>query len=283
MRRAESQSSEPMTPVAYEVVRRWQELPDVFSFELAPKDGRAMPRFLPGQFNMLYTFGLGEVPISISSDPADSGRLIHTIRMVGAVTDGLAKLKARDYVGVRGPFGTSWPVDSAEGYDVLVVGGGLALAPLRPAIYQLLGQRERFGRCSILYGARTPKDILFRKELNQWKKSGDLDVLISVESGGSRWWKGAVGHATTLISRAKFRPERTVAFLCGPGDHDAIYGDGPRKARGCEGTDSPIHGASMKCAVGFCGHCQLGPDFICKDGPVLPYTRLEPLLRIREV
>ncbi|MBF0251606.1 MAG: FAD/NAD(P)-binding protein [Alphaproteobacteria bacterium] len=270
-----------MTPAPFRVTARRQDLADTFTIELEAADSPRGFAFRPGQFNMLYHFGVGEVPISISGD-AGAGKLIHTIRDVGAVTHGLSTLKKGDMVGVRGPFGSAWPVDAAEGSDVVIVAGGIGLAPLRPAIQHVLDNRDRYGRFVILYGARSPKDVLYLPELQSWRGRLDTYVDVTVDHAESGW-AGNVGVVTKLIERANFDATHAVAMLCGP-EIMMRFTVAELTARGMDRGD--IHVSmerNMKCAVGHCGHCQFGPKFVCKDGPVFPYGEIEALLKARGV
>jgi NAD(P)H-flavin reductase len=256
-----------------------QETADVFTWALAAPDGFA---FSPGQFDMLYVHGVGEVPISISGDPADPGRLIHTIRAVGTVTRAMARLTAGDAVGMRGPYGRGWPLASARGRDVVFVAGGLGLAPLRPAILQALAHREDHGRVLVLYGARTPEDMIFRAELERWRGRFDCTVEAIVDRAG-RGWRGAVGVVTRLIQEARFDPEGATAFLCGP---EIMMRLGARALVQRGVPAGQVHLSmerSMKCGVGLCGHCQWGPALLCKQGPVYGWSEAERLLGIREI
>jgi NAD(P)H-flavin reductase len=273
-------AAQPMVPRIAHVRRRRHDAPDAWTLELEMADGAPF-QYAPGQFNMLTAFGVGEAAISVSGDPA-AGPLIHTIRDVGPVSRALARLGPGDPIGVRGPFGVGWPMAQAEGRDVVVVAGGLGLAPLRPALYRLLGDRARYGRVALLFGARRPEDILFRHEVETWRGRFDIDVEVTVDHAASAW-HGHVGVVTTLISRLDIDPAKAVAMVCGPEvmmrfvamslvdkglAEDAIYLSMER---------------NMKCAIGHCGHCQLGPTFICRDGPVFTYARLKPLLAVKEL
>jgi NAD(P)H-flavin reductase len=271
----------PMLPQPYRVQRVRQETPDTFTLELEPEKGSRELAFTPGQFNMLYAFGVGEVPISISGDPAKSA-LVHTTREVGTVTRAMRKLKPWDSLGIRGPFGTGWPVTMARGADVVIVAGGIGLAPLRPALYQILAARKYYGKVVLLYGTRTPADILFRRELQQWHSRFDLEVHVTVDRAMGNW-RGNVGVVTSLIARAPFDPHSTLAMVCGP-EIMMRYTVQELERRGVALEN--IHLSmerNMKCAVGWCGHCQFGPTFICKDGPVFRYDRIQTLLAIREI
>ena len=274
--------ADPMLPAPYRIHKRRQELSDTFTLELAPADGSNGALFQPGQFNMLYAFGLGEVPISISGNPAQPAALVHTIRAVGPVTEAMWDLKSGDVLGVRGPFGTAWPVVEAEGSDIVIIAGGIGLAPLRPAIYHVLNRREEYGNVCIYYGARTPEDILYRPELEKWRGQFDLTVDVTVDRATGKWG-GKVGVVTRLVTRGGFDPLQTVALVCGP-EIMMRYAVKSLNQQGVPNDRIYISmERNMKCAIGFCGHCQLGPYFICKDGPVFRFDRIEPLLEIREL
>ncbi|MEW6278272.1 MAG: FAD/NAD(P)-binding protein [Candidatus Eremiobacterota bacterium] len=273
---------DPLLPRLFRVRRRRAELADTFTLDLEPADGGEPLHFQPGQFTMLYRFGVGEVPISISGDPRKSATLVHTIRSVGAVTRSLEKLRRGDLVGVRGPYGTPWPVEPAVGSDLVVVAGGIGLAPLRPALYHFLRHRQKYGRFTLIYGARTPDDLLYRSELESWRSRLDCDVLVTVDRADSSW-RGHVGVVTTLIPRAEFDPSRTVALTCGPEIMMRFVASGLEQ-RGVPRSQVYVSlERNMKCAVGTCGHCQLGPVLICRDGPVFPYDRMARWIATREM
>ncbi len=272
-----------MLPVMLPVKSYKQENSDTFTLVM---DSAAAPsgsfRFLPGQFNMLYVYGVGEVPISISGDPADSKLLTHTTRAVGTVTRALWQLRPGDQLAVRGPYGTPWPVEAALGKDVIFIAGGIGLAPLRPAIYQVLKNRNKFGRMLLLYGARTPDDLLYKKELQQWGARFDFDVFVTVDHAIGAW-KGNVGVVTNLITRAPFDRRNAVAMICGP-EVMMRFCVSELQNRGLSNEEIYVSmERNMKCAVGFCGHCQYGSHFICKDGPVFPYSEIEKLFNIYEI
>ncbi|MDP2948495.1 MAG: FAD/NAD(P)-binding protein, partial [Chloroflexota bacterium] len=259
-----------------------REIHDTFTLELQPADGAGAVPFEPGQFNMLYVFGVGEVPISISGDPADPNTLVHTTRATGTVTEAMRKLKRGDMLGVRGPFGSHWPVVESEGNDVVIVAGGIGLAPLRPALYQLLTHRGKYGKVVLLYGARDPADLLYKRELAQWRAQFDLEVHVTVDRATGTW-RGNVGFVTTLIPRAPFDPQNTVALVCGP-ELMMRFAVMELLKRGVASKNVYVSmERNMKCAIGFCGHCQFGPHFVCKDGPVFSYDRVEPFFGKREV
>ncbi|MBI4388293.1 MAG: FAD/NAD(P)-binding protein, partial [Candidatus Omnitrophica bacterium] len=269
-----TKTENPMVTHPYRITQLRKETQDTFTLELKSENGPFS--FAPGQFNMLYVYGVGEVPISISGDPKEKKVLRHTTRVVGTVTKALRQLKVGDALGLRGPFGSHWPVEKAEGYDVILVGGGIGLAPLRPAIHQLIVNRSRYGRVVLLYGARTPEEILYTRELKTWRAEFDLDVHVTVDRAiGS--WRGNVGVVTTLIPRAPFDPTKAIAMVCGP-EIMMRFTVQELQKRGIP-TDRIYVSMerNMKCATGFCGHCQYGPNFICKDGPVFSFDKIKSI------
>jgi len=273
---------DPMLPQPYRVQRVRREIPDTFTLELGPANGSSIPPFATGQFNMLYVFGVGEVPISISGNPAQPTPLVHTTRAVGTVTKAMRKLRPDDVIGVRGPFGSHWPIEHAQGKDVVIVAGGIGLAPLRSALYQITAQREKYGKVALLYGARTPSDILYQRELEHWRGRFDLEVYVTVDQATGTW-RGSVGVVTKLIPRASFDRENTMALVCGP-EVMMRFTVAELEKRGVASEHIYISmERNMKCAVGFCGHCQYGPHFVCKDGPVFQYSRVHSLFTKREI
>lgn len=268
-----------MLPRRFRVHSRARETPDTVTLALEPLDG-PLPEFSPGQFNMIWAFGIGEVPISISG--SQRGSILHTVRSVGAVTRALCDARPGTMLGLRGPHGTPWGIEDAEGADIVVVAGGIGLAPLRPLIHAVRARRQHFGRLVVLVGARSPDLILFRKELQEWRSSFDVyvDVTVDVAGGG---WRGHVGVVTDLVSRAHFEPSNTVAFICGP-EVMMRFASLALIDRGVAPESIRVSmERNMKCGIGQCGHCQFGAEFVCRDGPVLPYPRVAPLLEIREV
>lgn len=272
---------DPMLPRRFLVRRVRRETEDTFTLELGSMDGGELA-FGSGQFNMLYVFGAGEVPISISGNPSQPSLLVHTTRSVGAVTGAMAALKRGDTIGVRGPFGTRWPIDQSAGSDVLLIAGGIGLAPLRPAVYELISRRDKYGRVVILYGTRSPADILFRKEIEEWRARFDLDVYVTVDRSVGKW-RGNVGAVTTLVPRAPFDPLNTIALVCGP-EVMMRYTVIQLERRGLKAENTYLSmERNMKCAIGFCGHCQWGSSFICKDGPVFRFDRIREVFEKREI
>jgi NAD(P)H-flavin reductase len=238
--------------------------------------------FEPGQFNMLYAFGTGEIPVSLSGDPAEAGPLIHTVRAVGSVSEAITRLRPGDPIGLRGPFGTGWPVRESADCDMLVVAGGLGLAPLRPAIYRLLAERDRYGHVALLYGTRSPADILFRSEIERWRRRLDTAIEVTVDHADIGW-HGHVGVVTKLIERTEFDPDHTVALVCGP-EIMMRFAATALEAAGIPPQRIYLSlERNMKCGIGQCGHCQFGPTLICRDGAVMRYDRVRPLLTVREL
>ena len=270
-------------PAFYRVASRREDTADTVTVELAEPAG-PVQAFAPGQFAMLTALGVGEVPISVSG-LGDSGggrarRLQHTLRAVGAVTRALCAVQPGGLIGVRGPFGAGWDVASAAGRDIVIVAGGIGLAPLRPVVLTALAERSRYGRIVLLAGTRTPGDLLYADELDQWRRDG-VEVAVTVDQADSGW-SGEVGLVTALI-QAGLAPGNTVAFVCGPDimmrvTADALAALGIPAARIRVSLER-----DMRCGAGWCGHCQLGPLLVCRDGPVVGYDRAAPLMRVREL
>ena len=271
--------ADPMASRPFVVRERRQDTRDTATYVLEPVDGRPL-HFSPGQFTMLGLLGVGEVPISISGD-RDSLQLVHTVRDIGGVTHLITQAQVGDHLDVRGPYGTGWQVEDAAGGDVLVVAGGIGLAPLRPVMLELVAHRDRYRRVVLLYGARSPADRLYPGETDQWASQG-ISVQSIVDHGNPDW-PGRVGLVTTLLAGAGVEPSLTLVLVCGPEvmirfvaraliDH----GFAPDRIR-------VSLERNMKCGVGLCGHCQLREFFICTDGPVMPYSVVAPLLAMREV
>ena len=270
-------------PRIYHITKKKKEIRDTYTLELRPQIHASQDvEFFPGQFNMVSAFGVGEVPLSMSGEKTSYGSFTHTVRIVGTVTRALCALEVGNVIGVRGPFGNTWPIEEAKGNDVVVVAGGLGLAPLRPVMYRLLAEREKYGRLSLYYGSRSPEDLLYRKELEEWRGRFDMNVHISVDHAAGAW-RGNVGTVTSMLSRAALNASNTIAFICGPEvmmrftalelmKHgllaDQIYLSMER---------------NMKCAEGICGRCQFGPFFICKDGPVFQYSQIQGWLQKGEI
>jgi NAD(P)H-flavin reductase len=275
-------SAHPYAPRPFVVQSRTQETPDTVTLKLAPRAAGDHLAFKGGQFNMFYVFGVGESAISISGDSSHPEELVHTVRQVGKVTNAITALSPGAVVGIRGPYGRGWPLDSARGRDIIIVAGGLGLPPLRPTLYEIFRRRAEFGRVEIIYGARTPKDLVFYEEVQTWRHRTDLRLQTTVDAAGRDWY-GDVGVVTTRIPDARFDATNTTAFICGP----EIMMKFTAQALVARGVPTDAIWLSMernmKCALGFCGHCQYGPSFVCRDGPVITYKALAPLLAVKEV
>lgn len=273
--------TDPFRPQPYRVAEVRRELGDTVTLEVLAMHG-ARPDFSAGQFNMLYLPGIGEAAISVSSAPFESAGFRHTIREAGAISAALTRLQPGAQLGLRGPFGIGWPLGQAAGADILLVAGGLGMAPLRPVIASILADRARFGRVVILSGSRNPDDILYRHELESWRQRLDLDIAVTVDRA-DMGWRGNVGVVTTLIPRAAFNPGNSIAMVCGPEVMMRFTVTELLKTGMAPERIYLSMERNMKCAIGLCGHCQFGPDFICKNGPVMRYDRIARRLSVREI
>jgi NAD(P)H-flavin reductase len=272
----------PWVAHSAQIVDIHPEVPGVSTYDLVfdNPEVAAAYRFQPGQFNMLYLPGFGESAISISSDPARQNALSHTIRVAGNVTQALARKRVGDHIAVRGPFGSSWPVDACRGNDVVIACGGIGLAPLRPAIYHLLNHRTDYGRLILLYGARTPNDLLYTGEYKGWRDGG-LEIETTVDIGDDKW-QGHIGVVPVLFYRLRLKPAQTTVMTCGP---EIMIRFVAFEALARKVSPESIFVSmerNMSCAVGFCGHCQLGPFFVCKDGPVFDFRQVEPFFNLED-
>lgn len=270
-----------MLPRLFRVTRTRRDTQDTHTLDLEALDGEPLA-FAAGQFTMLDAFGVGEAPISISGDPGHPETLQHTIRDVGSVSRALARAQPGAVLGVRGPFGRGWEVAAGRGGDVVFVAGGIGLAPLRPAVLEVCRAREDYARVLLLYGARTPQDILFADDLHRWAGEHDIRVEVIVDNG-PHGWQGSVGLVTQLIDRAELDAVRTLALICGPEvmmrhSATALGHRGVARSRVRLSMER-----NMQCGVGLCGHCQLREHFLCLDGPVLSYDVLEPLMATAEL
>jgi len=271
-----------MAPVRYRVRSRVVESADSATLCLEPL-GHALSAPQPGEFMMLYAFGVGEAAISISGDPSvTDGSITHTIRAVGAVSRALHDAQPGSVVGVRGPFGTSWGLDDAAGRDLVMVAGGVGLCPLRPLVTAALAQRSRHGSVTLIAGARTRSDFVYAAELAAWAADPRIDLHVTVDAP-VQGWHGEVGLVTEPLRRLTLAPERTTAFLCGP-EAMMRFAAEALMAKGVAARDVRVSlERNMQCGVGWCGHCQLGPLLVCRDGPVVGYDVAGPLLRITEL
>ena len=266
-------------PKTVEVVERVQETPTIFTLRLRFTDEKQQQdyQFKPGQFNMLYLHGVGEIPISIVSDPADEMLFDHTIRVVGRVTKGLSQLKSGDQLGIRGPFGRGWPLKEALGKDVILVTGGLGCAPVVSVIRYVMRRRDMFERLVIMQGVKRADDLIWHDQYTQWEKRHNTQVILAASEDKHAEWPWHTGHVTDLMSKAEFNPANAIAMMCGPEPmmRAAIE---PLLSEGLSEEDLWLSmERNMQCAVGHCGHCQYGAKFICKDGPVFPYSKIKSL------
>jgi NAD(P)H-flavin reductase len=273
---------QPMLPVPYRVADRRVETRDCVTLRMEPV-GVALAPFEPGQFTMLYRRGVGEVAISVSGDPAArDGSLTQTIRDVGAVSRALYQARPGDVVGARGPFGTSWGLDTAVGRDLVIVAGGVGLAPLRPVLLGALARRDAYRRVVLVAGARSPADFLFGEQLEEWAAAPGLEVALTVDQPAAGWG-GSVGFVTEPLSRLAVDRGQTIAFVCGP-EPMMRFAATVLLGKGMAASDIRVSvERNMKCGIGLCGHCQLGPLLICRDGPVIDYALAQPLLAVREL
>lgn len=276
---AETRGLAPMTPVTHRIVGRRQETSDAATLLLEAADGSRL-RYAAGQFNMLYAFAVGEVAISISANPVGEGPIAHTVRNVGAVSRALCELQPGDSLGVRGPFGSDWGLETAAGRDLVIVAGGIGLAPLRSVITQVISQRERFGQVEVVIGTRTPEDLPFKEEVDTWRERDDLSVHVTVDRA-TPGWRGTVGVVTTVLPRVHCDPGG-IAMICGP-EVMMRFTALALMERGMSAAGIRVSmERNMQCAIAQCGHCQLGSVFVCADGPVLTWERVEPLLAVRQ-
>lgn len=273
-------AADPWLPHPFRVTSVRQDTHDTVTMDLEAVDGRELA-FAAGQFTMLQAFGVGEVPISISGDPGRPERLTHTIRDVGWVTKALCGVSTGDVLGVRGPYGQGWEVSDGAGGDIVLVAGGIGLAPLRPSVLEVLASRQDYGRVTLLYGARTEDDVLYDDELRRWAEAG-VDVAVTVDRATTSW-TGQVGLVTELIPRARFDPARTLVLACGPEVMMRYVADTLVMCGVPSGKVRLSMERNMRCGIGLCGHCQLREYFVCVDGPVFTLDQLRPHLGHREL
>jgi NAD(P)H-flavin reductase len=270
---------DPMLPARYTVVLRTVETRDSTTLAFAPVDD-PLPDFQPGQFTMIHVPGVGEIAVSISGDPRYQATLVQTVRAVGAVSRAIHDATPGTILGMRGPFGTSWDLPSAAGADLLLVAGGIGLAPLRPVLLSALHERNRYGRITLVLGARTPAELLYRDQIRHWAEKVNLLSTVDHPTPG---WHGRVGLVTKPLAEIDLDPARTVAFLCGPEVMMRFSAESLlRRGMPAERIRLSLE-RNMKCGVGLCGHCQLGPLLVCRDGPVVHYGQVADLLPVKEL
>lgn len=272
---------DPYLPHPARIIARTQESPTIFTLKTQfIEDQHRNVTFHPGQFNMVYLYGVGEIAISISSDPAQNDYLSHTIRAVGRVTKALQKLQTGDHLGIRGPYGQGWPLQEAEGKDIVIVTGGLGCAPTVSVINYILARREQYGAIKILQGVKHSDDLIFRKQYALWQKKPNIEVYIAADQAGPKWhW--AIGYVTDMISSLTLHPERTIVMMCGPEMmmHAAI--NALTKKEVPEEAIYLSMERNMQCGIGRCGHCQYGGLFVCIDGPIFAYPRIKDLFSVK--
>lgn len=279
--RSDERQAPPMLPRSFRLLTKSRETPDTWTLSFEDLEADGVP-FTPGQFMMVYVFGVGEVPISIAGNPHAPQLLVHTVRAVGSVTNAICGLEPGDVVGMRGPYGTSWPLDAAHGRDLLIVTGGIGLAPLRPAVIEALNHRGGLRSLALVYGARTPEDLLYKDDLLGWESSRGIEVEVTVDRASSDWW-GDVGLVTRLLPRISFNPLNTAAFVCGPEVMMRVVARDLRD-RGVPAQNIYLSmERNMKCAVGFCGHCQYGRDLLCRTGPIGSFQNLGDRMNVGEI
>jgi anaerobic sulfite reductase subunit B len=266
-------------PLPFRVAGSRQDTVDTWTLTFEPEEeGFAVA---PGQFVMVHVWGIGEVPISVSGPPEQAGDpIVLTVRAVGAVTQAICASEPGTLLGLRGPCGNSWPIAEASGGDVLVVAGGIGLAPLRPVVLHTLAHRSEYGAASILYGARTPGDLLYTDELDAWRAGLSVDVTVDAADTS---WKGKVGVVPKLVGSADFRPDSVSAFVCGPEVMIHFTVEALREAGVPDERIFLSLERDMRCGIGLCGHCQLGPTLVCRDGPVYSQAEVGALLGVREL
>jgi NAD(P)H-flavin reductase len=270
----------PLLPEPARIVEKRSTGGDIHIYRLRLDRPDARPRFdfTPGQFNMLYVPGVGEVAISISSDPEEE-TLEHTIRIVGRVTRVIEKLEVGDALGVRGPYGNGWPLQQSRFQDLLFVTGGLGCAPVAGAIDYVFRRRANYGQVTILHGVKKPADLCERERFEQWRRHPDTRVLLTSDVPDRRW-RDRTGVVTELFDEIELDPLRTLLFMCGP-EVMMRYAARNLGERGLPERRMYVSiERNMRCAVGLCGHCQLGPSFVCKDGPIFPLPRIAPFFRM---
>jgi len=276
------QDISPYKPHEAIILDRIQEAPNLFTLQLKFTDPKIQDayEFEPGQFNMLYLYGVGEIAISIVSDPVDSNIIDHTIRVVGRVTRGMDNLKTGDRIGLRGPYGRGWPMIESKQKDVIVVTGGLGCAPVVSVINYIEQRREEFGRLNIVQGVKHTADFIWKDRYDRWHEMPNTKVLLAADVGEAMWpWH--VGPVTTLFDQLEFDPDNVSVMMCGPEGMMRVVCDHMLDNRVPASQLFLSMERNMQCAVGHCGHCQYGSKFICKDGPVFSYEKVRNLFETK--
>ena len=268
----------PYLPQEAIIIERIQESPKLFTLRLKFTDKNLQDsyNFEPGQFNMLYLHGVGEIPISIVSDPVDSHIIDHTIRAVGRVSNGLANLKSGDRIGLRGPYGRGWPMQEARGKDIVVVTGGVGCAPVVSVINYIEQRRNEYGHLNILQGVKHTADLIWKDRYERWRELADTKVLLAADDGEAIWpWH--IGPVTGLFDQLEYDPDNVHVMMCGPEGMMRVVCDHMLDNRVESANIFLSMERNMQCAIGHCGHCQYGSQFICKDGPVFRYDQIHDL------
>ena len=279
-----SQNKNPYQPHEAVILERIQETPTLFTLRLkfTDKNIQDMFEFAPGQFNMLYLFGVGEIPISIVSDPDDSHIIDHTIRVVGRVSRGFANLKTGDRIGLRGPYGRGWPMLESKQKDVVIVTGGVGCAPVVSVINYIEQRRQDFGHLNILQGVKHTNDFIWKDRYDKWRELPDTNVLLTA-SNGEALWPWHIGPVTMLFDQLEFDPDNVSVMMCGPEGMMRVVCDHMLDNRVKSSQLFLSMERNMQCAIGFCGHCQYGSKFICKDGPVFSYDEIQDLFTCKGI
>lgn len=276
------QSTDPWIPLIYRVTEVEHENRNITTLNMEPDGNEAIEPLRPGQFSMIYAFGVGEIPISVSSILKKRPQIIHTVQNVGEVSKNICKANVGDVFGIRGPFGPPWPTEMAKGKDIIIMSGGLGIAPLRPLIEQIIQERGQYRNVNVLYGTRNTKTILFYTDIISWQADPDINFQITVDYSYQNW-RGNVGVVTSLVDKARSDPENTIAFVCGP---EVMMRFGVKALLDKGIAEDSIYLSmerNMKCGFGHCGHCQYGPYFVCKDGPVFQYPQIKRYLKLKEI
>ena len=249
--------------------------PDTKAFKLRLRNDNERLEFRSGQFNMVGLPGFGEAPFTFSSPPQADGSFEHTIRAIGRLSKRLMRVEAGQTLHVRGPFGSAWPLEEVKGRDLLVVAGGVGMIPLRPFIQEVFQRREEYGKVVILFGARTPGELIYREEFDTWRRQPNTFLHLTVDDvPPGETWEGHTGVVTGLFSQMEIEPDNAAVLTCGPEIMMRFVARGLLLRRF---PASRIHVSlerRMRCGTAHCGHCQLGPKFVCKDGPVFRYEEL---------
>jgi len=258
-----------------------EETPDIKTFRLVFQDERVRDSFThkPGQFVQLSVFDAGEAPFCICSPPTENGYIECSIKRMGKVTRALHELDVGDLVGIRGPYGNSFPIDQMRGKNLIFVGGGIGLAPLRPLIWYVLEKRDDFKDILIIYGARSVADLVYKEDLKQWQNTSGITTVLTVDPGGeTEDWKGKIGLVPAVLEEVNPSPRDAVVITCGPPIMIKFVLKSLDKMRFSPQQIITTLEMKMKCGVGLCGRCNIGNIYVCKDGPVFSYQQIKGFL-----